>query len=268
MTETYKKIQDTQNISDAVKYYWGYQYRLADEAIIPYLTDEGAFKLQHKVMEIGCAEGGVLAAFVENKASYAAGTDIVASRLESGKHITSIAGLKIDFVEHDILEDAINDDWLDAFDLVLLRDVIEHLEKPELALRNIHKILKPGGHLYVTFPPYNSPFGGHQHTVANKLGKLPFIHHLPDRLFHKMIETGRENDIGEVKRLQKIRLSPEQFVYAAKRENYQIVKEEHYLLRPVFKMKFGIPSLSLGNMASNKFMRNYVSMEASYLLKK
>lgn len=268
MTTTYKKIQDTQNISDAVKYYWGYQYRLADEVIIPYLTDEGAFKPHYRVMEIGCAEGGVLSAFVEHRAASAVGTDIVSSRLESGKHITNIAGLKIDFFEHNILDDPVRDEWLDSFDLVLLRDVIEHLEKPELALKNIHKILKKGAYLYVTFPPYNSPFGGHQHTVANNLGKLPFIHHLPDKIFHKLIETGRENDIGEVKRLQKIRLSPEQFEYAAKRENFRIAREEHYLLRPVFKMKFGIPSLSLGNIASNKFMRNYLSMEASYLLQK
>jgi len=265
---TYETINKTANISDAVKYYWGYQYRLAAEVLIPYLSENSAFRNNDKVMEIGCAEGGVLAAFVEKGAANPTGTDIVTSRLESGKHITKIAGLSIDFVEHNVLEDVIPEKWLSSFDLVLLRDVIEHLEKPELALRNIYKLLKKGGHLFVTFPPYKSPFGGHQHTVNNTLGKLPYIHHLPNPIFHKLISSGRDNDIGEVKRLQKIKLSPEQFVYAAKRESFSVIKEDHYLLRPVFKMKFGLPAIPLGNIAKNKFIKNYVSMEASYLLRK
>lgn len=241
---------------------------LADEVIIPYLIEAGAFNSGAEVIEIGCAEGGVLAAFVEAGAEKATGTDIAVSRLESGKQIAELASIEIEFIEHDILEYMISDKWISAFDIVLLRDVIEHLEKPEIALRNIHRILKPGGYLFVTFPPYRSPFGGHQHTVNNTLGKLPYIHHLPDSLFHKMIASGRENDIGEVKRLQKIMLSPENFIYTAKRENFVIVKEEYYLLRPVFKMKFGLPSISLRGLSKNKFVRNYLSMEASYLLKK
>jgi len=264
----YDKITKTENISDAVKYYWGYQYRLAAEAIIPFLTENSAFKTNDRVMEIGCAEGGVLAAFVEKGAINATGTDIVASRLESGKQIAKLAGQKIDFVEHNILTDRIPEQWVESYDLILLRDVIEHLEYPEIALKNIFQILKKNGHLFVTFPPYNSAFGGHQHTVDNTLGKIPFIHHLPNSIFHKLISSGRANDIGEVKRLQKIKLSPEQFVYAATRESYQIVKEDHYLLRPVFKMKFGLPTIPLGNLAKNKFVKNYVSMESSYLLKK
>ena len=38
------------------------------------------------------------------------------------------------------------------FDLVLLRDVIEHLEETELSLRHVMDFMKPGGWLYVVFP--------------------------------------------------------------------------------------------------------------------
>lgn len=41
------------------------------------------------------------------------------------------------------------------FDLVLLNDVLEHLKNPEIALRNIYKILKRGGILYITTPNLN-----------------------------------------------------------------------------------------------------------------
>ena len=37
-------------------------------------------------------------------------------------------------------------------DFVLLMEVIEHLEHPEIAIREIHRILVPGGRLVIVFP--------------------------------------------------------------------------------------------------------------------
>jgi len=39
-----------------------------------------------------------------------------------------------------------------SFDNVLMADVIEHLEFPALAIREVKKVLKPGGKLYITTP--------------------------------------------------------------------------------------------------------------------
>ena len=262
----YDIVQNSGEIPDNDKYYWGYPYKLADTVLIPYLRKLNAFKESDTVMEIGSAEGGALAAFVEAGARNAIGTDISLPRLEAGKKIAGMLDIPIEFTSHDIINNEPDEKWLESSDLVLLRDVIEHLDDTNIALRNIKKILKPGAFLFVTFPPYYSPYGGHQHTVANKPGKLPYIHLLPDFIFHKFIASGRENDIGEVKRLKTIRLTPKKFMKAALEEGYTIKHKDYYLLRPVFKMKFGLPTVKLTPISFLPLMKTFFCLEAAYLL--
>lgn len=267
MTDLYKKIEESSEISNNAKYYWGYQYNLGKEVIVPYLTSISAFKPGFKVAEIGSAEGGVLASFVEKGAADALGTDIISARLELGEKINKIIDINIEFNTHDIVNSTIPDKWKQKFDLVLLRDVIEHLVDTEKALSNIKKIIKPGGFLYVNFPPYYSPFGGHQHTLNNFWGKLPYIHFFPDPIFDKLIASGRPNDIAEVKRLRNIRLTPKKFTVAASKAGFSVQNKDFYLLRPVYKMKFGLPSLKLTSLSFLPLVKNIFSLEASYLLK-
>ena len=42
----------------------------------------------------------------------------------------------------------------DTFDFCLMLETIEHLQRPEVVLRHIFRILKPGGLLYLSFPNY------------------------------------------------------------------------------------------------------------------
>lgn len=267
MQETYEKLIETTESPSNVKYYLGYQYRYGRDYIVPYLKSKGIFSNGVNVAEIGSAEGGVLAALKMAGADKALATDISSIRLDMGNKIAKQAGIDIEFKLHDILMDEIPDEWYSFFDIVILRDVIEHLTDAKTALIRIKKILKPGAYLYLTFPPYNSPFGGHQHTIATALGKIPYIHLLPKKLFFAMLAGGRAADIDEVKRLNNIKLSPDKLIKAALSCEYSIFKEDYFLLRPVFKNKFGIPALKLGLLSKSDFARNYLSLEASFILK-
>ncbi len=267
-----KKIIDlvkNSQIPEANKYYWKYQFELGEDHLVPYLAKQGCFFAGDAVCEIGSAEGGALHALMQAGASYGLGTDISVSRIEVGAEISKLADLNVEYVEHNILTEPLPEDWVGKFDLVLLRDVIEHLEDTELALRNIHRLIKPGGFLFLTFPPYNSPFGGHQHTLAgNFFTKLPYIHLLPNAIFHKLIASGRENDIWEVKRLKNIALDAGKLTKAALNTDYSVFKQEYYLLRPVFKMKFGLPPVKITPLARLPLVRNFFSLEAAFILKK
>lgn len=257
------------DIPEAYKYYWGYQYRLGRDVLVPYLSKIGAFNPGYSVCEIGSAEGGALQAFFESGASKALGTDIAENRLEMGKKIADFANLDIEYLYHNIISDPPAKEWLNTFDLVILRDVIEHLDDTVVALDNIKKIIKPNGFLYLTFPPYFSPYGGHQHTLAgNFITKLPYLHLLPKGIFKKLIKSGRENDQGEVIRLKEIRLSAKKLLKAASQTGYELFYQDYYLLRPVFKMKFGLPAIKLTALAWLPLVKQLFSLEASIILRK
>lgn len=267
MSDFVKIINQSKEIPENYKYYWSYMYNLAKTTVVPYLKEFGAFRPGFAVAEIGSAEGGVLAALVEEGGVDALGTDIALERLEMGRKISALGDVEIEFTGHNILSEDPDKKWEKHYDLVILRDVIEHLDDTNLALSQIKKLIKPGGYLFVTFPPYHSPFGGHQHTIGKKIGMLPYIHLLPNFIFHNLISSGRANDIEEVKRLQEIRLTPGKFMKAAKDTGYEIFKSDYYLIRPVFKMKFGLPEVKTTPISFLPLVKSLFSLEACYILK-
>lgn len=261
-------VNKDEKLSSQDKYYWNYMYDLGKSFIVPYLTDKGIFKTGYNVAEIGSAEGGVLASFMDAGASKGLGTDIAEIRLEKGKYIAGIGGIDLQYTTHDIVTQEPSDEWKDEFDLVLLRDVIEHLDDPTSALKNIKMVMKDDGKLFVTFPPFHSPYGGHQHTVKSTGGRFPYTHLLSKSMFNKFIEKGVEADIVEANRIYDLRLTIPKFEQAVKDAGMKVKEKECYFLRPVFKMKFGLPSLKINTLAKIPFVAKYFTLEASYILEK
>jgi SAM-dependent methyltransferase len=55
-------------------------------------------------------------------------------------------------------------------DLVICSNVLEHLGRQEQFLRDCHNLLKPGGHLYLSWTNWLSPWGGHEFSPFHYLG--------------------------------------------------------------------------------------------------
>jgi SAM-dependent methyltransferase len=267
MLDIKSTVYGSGELDDASKYYWNYMYGLAREFIIPYLESQGVAVNGARVIEIGSAEGGNLNAMAEHGAVELVGTDINEPRLVGARTIARILGQDILYSTHDVINHPPAPGWERHFDLALLRDVIEHLDETETALANIRKVLKPGGHLYVTFPPYYSPFGGHQQTLASWSSWIPFFHLLPKPIFEAMIASGRPADKVEVRRLRRIRMTTDKFRAAATAAGYSIVDEKFYLIRPVYKMKFGLSPISADFLRPIKGVRDVMALEAGYLLR-
>jgi SAM-dependent methyltransferase len=101
-------------------------------------------------LDIGCGDGGILEALTIHAVAVtgidASEEAVALSRARVGSaHI-----LKADVQERLPFSD-------DSFDSVFMLDVIEHLEKPAAALREINRVLRVGGTLAITTPNANSP---------------------------------------------------------------------------------------------------------------
>ncbi len=266
---SYKEIVDASPDLESIdKYLWGYMYGLAREYMIPYLESKGVRIKGASVIEIGCAEGGNLCAMAEHGATELFGTDIATERLESADAIARRLGLTIDYSSHDIITQAPQQEWRGRFDVAFLRDVIEHLDDATIALRNIRQVLKPGGALYVTFPPYYSAFGGHQHLLGNWAGRIPFMHLLPSPIFRSMVATSTvDRNKVEVQRLHRIRMTTNKLHRAARDAGFTIADEKLYFIRPVFKMKFGLRPIGAGIVKPFPGIRDLLALEAGYILK-
>ena len=268
VTDLSPVVTASPDLEDFVKYYWNYPYQLGRQVIVPELRRKGVFHDGDTVADIGCGEAGVLESFVQAGAGTALGTDISEFRLEQAKRISDILGLELELSKHDILFSAPKKEWEHAFNLVLLRDVIEHLDDATLALKNIRNILRPGGYVHVTFPPYNSPFGGHQQLLENFWGVFPYLHLLPRGVFTRIARTAKQQaNAEEVERLASIRFSAKKMLKAARDAGYEVVDEEYYLLRPVFKMKFGLPTIRITSLKNLPLIKSLFSLEAAYILR-
>jgi len=68
----------------------------------------------------------------------------------------------------------------DHFDMVIINEVLEHIPDQEAALREIHRVLKPGGRFILFCPNRVFPFETHGLMVRGKMRMwLPALHYLP-----------------------------------------------------------------------------------------
>lgn len=54
-----------------------------------------------------------------------------------------------------------------AFDLIVAMDLLEHLKDESAAFDEIHRICKPGGHLFVTVPAYRCLWSKHDEALGH-----------------------------------------------------------------------------------------------------
>lgn len=112
-----------------------------------------------RVLDLGCGLGATIVAVARAGAAEAVGVDTDlekvrrAARLADRAHTFGVA-----FFVQNGAELAFE---AGHFDVVLLLDVIEHVANPAAVLCECARVLRRGGRLLVSFPPYRSPWGQH-----------------------------------------------------------------------------------------------------------
>lgn len=77
------------------------------------------------------------------------------------------------------------------------------------------------------------------------------------------------NQIKEMLEIKETGLSIERFEKLSKMNGYNIVKNNHYLINPVYKYKFGLkPRLQFSLIKAIPFLRNFLTTGVYYLISK
>lgn len=115
-------------------------------------------EVKGRVLDAGCGSGGIAVSFAE-ECEHSVGLDIenkfgdAGSRLARERNLPNAVfvqgdGTKLPFTS-------------ESFDLVLSHSVLEHVDSAETYLAECHRVLRPGGVLFLQTPPYLSFAGSH-----------------------------------------------------------------------------------------------------------
>ncbi len=253
--------------------YFKFTAEVTEHYIFPFI--EQCYPIQNplRVLEIGCGEGGVLKAFLD-KGHSGTGIELVEARMEKAKNFLReyMDQGKVDFLNRDIYLIDPDRDLATKYDIVILKDVIEHIPQQERFVPELHKFLNPGGVVFFGFPPWLMPFGGHQQMLTHKvLSKTPYFHLLPWPLYRSVLKMAKESN-GAVRAMKEIKdtgITIERFEKIVDDSGFKIINRKLYLTNPIYQYKFGLKTRKqLDIIASIPYIRDFVSTAAYYLIGK
>lgn len=252
------------------------QYINTQTFVVPFMQEGGiALNIHTKVLEIGCGEGGVLKAFTDLGCK-CVGVDLADNRVQDAKSLMSeeVANGLVAFITQNVYDEDFLSKYQNSFDLIILKDTIEHIPNQEQFIPYLKRFLRENGHIFFGFPPWCMPFGGHQQVAKNKLAsKLPYYHLLPYPLFKAFLRACGESDVT-MQALLEVKdtgISTWRFEQILAKSELSITKRVFYLLNPIYRYKFGwdfAPIKQLKPIYYLPGLRDFVTMCAYYLVKK
>ena len=235
---------------------------------VPYAEQFRRLQPGDKVLEIGCGCGGNLVPYAE-RGLEVTGVDITPARIAEAKEFFRGHGLEGRFQVADILREGSVEG---RFDLIIVHDVIEHLSDKKRLFDGFDRLSAPGGVVFVGFPAWQMPFGGHQQICRNKMAaSLPFYHLLPRPLYRWALKAFGETDgrIEELLDIKSCRVTVESFTKLAKANDYRILDRRLYLINPHYESKFGLKPRKLAPIAAGMpYLRNFFSTSCFFILAK
>ena len=235
--------------------------------MIPQLAEWGWETSGKRVLEVGCSEAGILQGFADAGASVT-GAEISQKRVNAA---LSLQQTPFPVLLNDICDLSSLHELKGPFDLILLRDVIEHLFDRDAALTNLATLLSENGRVMITFPPWYMPFGGHQQALKNSLRKIPWLHLLPLSIYKRLMRLGTKGDKNLYQDLMNTRstgLTLSNYRKLLERTGYVIDREVLWMVNPAYTIKFGMKARPAGIIGKIPFVREFMVTSMYSLLKR
>jgi SAM-dependent methyltransferase len=244
--------------------YWQYEYEVTTKYLIPLLerwnvrADDSS-----SLLDVGCAYGGCASAFVD-AGWEGKGFDIASEWVDIANSLKGNRDLELKVGS---IYDNPPPFSKERFDLVVLRDVFEHLEQKERALAVLKSYLKPDGKIVMTFPPFYSSYGGHQQALRSKFAKLPFLHLVPGMATYFFPKLNGENPdvIAEIQKLCRLKMGIRKFEKLLPPAGLSIVAMQAYLISPNHT-RFGLSPIGGNILARIPAVKEVLISGVIYLL--
>lgn len=145
-----------------------------------------------RVLDFGCGMGGMSLWYATNFKCEVHGIDIDAHHIKIANELKARhKAQNVNFEVRNVLDKPLDG----KYDFIVLNDVAEHIQLPILKaiFQALSKNLAEGGGIYVSYPPWRSPYASHvQHVVG-----IPWCQFLPEGMLLKMIEKNNRQIVGE-----------------------------------------------------------------------
>jgi SAM-dependent methyltransferase len=179
---------------------------------------------------------------------------------------------RMTIMNKNVFDDDFKQQYNQYFDLIILKDVIEHIHDQESFMPFMKTLLKEKGQIFFGFPPWYMPFGGHQQIAKKKwTSKVPYYHLLPMGLYKWILRKAGENDhtIDSLVDVKETGISIERFERISQSSGYAIVNKQWFLFNPIYKYKFGVnPRKQNWLFGAVPFVRNFLTTCAYYTIQK
>lgn len=250
--------------------YFQEQGIVTEKYIIPYIKSVYPLTPDMVIAEIGCGEAGNLQPFLEMGCKVI-GIDISVNKIENAEIFYANHRFKknLTLIAEDIYN--ISPEKTDKLDLIIIRDVLEHIPDQDAFLSHIRNFLKPNGKMFFGFPPWRMPFGGHQQMCKNKfLSKIPYFHLFPKPLYVCILKLFGESEakINGLLETRKTRISIQKFKKIVNNNNFKIDKEDFYLINPNYEIKFKLKIRKLPGILNFSYIRDFFTTTCYYIVSK
>ena len=217
------------------------------------------------ILEVGCGEAGVLEAFLEQGAGHCVGIEFTKGRAELAKSFLSSANEadRFSILVQNIHDASVQAQFLSTFDLIVLKDVIEHIHDRPKMMATLKSLLKPNGAIFFGFPPWQMPFGGHQQNSTSSIIKAtPWIHLLPVDVYLGLVKMfdNRPGFVAGKREIRDTRISIGDYESLMGSTGFYEVARIDYLSNPIYAYKFGFePIKQVSWVSALPGIRNFVT---------
>lgn len=195
------------------------------------------FDKSKKILDIGCAEGGTVYE-LRQQGYICDGIEIDSGRAKIAEnHIGDLASITVGDITKSLR-------IKNKYDIVIMRDVIEHIDEKEKALANISSLLTEKGALFITFPLKFSPYAGHNQTAKNWLKYFWYITLLPKPIIKLIVPQKNASGLLYLKKNALSYYKLNQLV----KKDWNFIRKDFFISRPIFKIRFGWKIVKLPNI--------------------